>query len=80
MLLMMMVLTDEQSELAEKLHKEYYALFYSIAYKILRSEPAMVIQNMPFLRSNKKTSTKPDIEELTFFAFSHTIFLDCCIY
>lgn len=38
MLLMMMVLTDDQSELVEKLYKDYYGLFYSIAYNVLKSK------------------------------------------
>ena len=40
MLFMMMVLTDDQSELVGKLYTDYYGLFYSIAHKILKSEQA----------------------------------------
>ena len=39
-MLLMMVLTDEQSDLVSKLYKKYYELFYSIAYGILGSKSA----------------------------------------
>lgn len=40
LLIMMTVLTDDQSELVSQMYKEYYGLFYSIAYNILRSKTA----------------------------------------
>lgn len=40
MFLMVMVLTEEQSELISKLYKKHYKLFYSIAYGILGSKSA----------------------------------------
>lgn len=39
-MLLMLVLTDEQSDLVSKLYKKYYKLFYSIAYGILGSKTA----------------------------------------